>query len=92
MASLTLKGIPEELLDELRELAESERRSLTQEAIHLLEESIIERRERDAKRQSASRQAQAWRQLAGRWQSSRTVDEDIEDIYDARTAGRDVEL
>jgi len=40
MPSLTLKGIPEGLLGRLRVRAESERRSLNQEAIRLLERAL----------------------------------------------------
>lgn len=37
MASLSIKGIPEDLLDELRRSAERHRRSLNSEVLHLLE-------------------------------------------------------
>ncbi|NBB87372.1 MAG: plasmid stability protein [Bacteroidetes bacterium] len=42
MAALTLKGIPEDVMDRLRELAEVERRSLNQQAILLLERAVAE--------------------------------------------------
>ena len=44
MASLTLKGIPEPLMERLRRLAEQERRSLNQQAIRLLEQSLMPKR------------------------------------------------
>ncbi len=40
MASLTIKGIPENLLDLLRRRAEQHRRSLNSEVLHLLERSV----------------------------------------------------
>lgn len=40
MASLTIKGIPDDLLDHLRRRAEQHRRSLNSEVLHLLEGSI----------------------------------------------------
>lgn len=40
MASLTLKGIPSELMQRLREIAERERRSLNQQAILILESAL----------------------------------------------------
>jgi len=92
MASLTLKGLPDELLDKLREIADEERRSLTQEAILMLEESVRVRTERKQRGDTSTRQADAWRKLAGRWKSERTVDEEIEEIYEARTSGRQVDL
>ena len=39
MAALTLKGIPDETLSRLRELAASQRRSLNQQAIYVLEQA-----------------------------------------------------
>lgn len=44
MPSLTLKNIPDELMDELREVAEQERRSITQQVLYMLEQ-VIARRE-----------------------------------------------
>ena len=40
MPSLTLKGIPEEVMEQLRRLAERERRSLNQQAILILEQAL----------------------------------------------------
>lgn len=40
MPSLTLKSIPETLLEQLRSLAEKERRSLNQQTILLLEQAL----------------------------------------------------
>ena len=40
MASLTLKGIPGELMQRLRDVAERERRSLNQQAILILERAL----------------------------------------------------
>ena len=42
MPALTLKGIPEEVMDRIRELADTERRSLNQQAILLLERAVAE--------------------------------------------------
>jgi len=44
MASLTLKGIPDDLLNRLRRVAESNRRSLNREVIERLERSLEGRR------------------------------------------------
>ena len=40
MASLTLKGIPSELMRQLREMAKCERRSLNQQAFLILERAL----------------------------------------------------
>lgn len=42
MAAITLKGVPEDLMDRLRTLADEERRSLNQQAILLLERAVAE--------------------------------------------------
>ena len=44
MASLTLKGIPDDLLERLRRVAETNRRSLNREVIERLERSLEARR------------------------------------------------
>lgn len=43
MAALTLRGIPDEVMERLRERADTERRSLNQQAILLLERALAER-------------------------------------------------
>ncbi len=40
LATLTLKQVPDSLVEELRQLAERERRSLNQQAIYCLEQSV----------------------------------------------------
>ena len=42
MASITLKGLPDELKIRLEEIADRERRSLNQQAIMLLEQAVRE--------------------------------------------------
>jgi plasmid stability protein len=42
MASLTLKNIPDELLERLRLVAERERQSITQQVLYILERSLTE--------------------------------------------------
>lgn len=42
MASLTLKGLPDDLKDRLAAIADRERRSLNQQAILLLERAVAE--------------------------------------------------
>jgi plasmid stability protein len=89
MASLTLKDLPPRLLTRLRALAARERRSLNQEAIALLEGAVAAHEDADDR---AQRQVKAWRALAGQWASEATFDDEVDALYAARTAGRDVEL
>ena len=43
MASITIKGVPNDLMDRLRSLAAQERRSINQQTIRLLEEALAEK-------------------------------------------------
>lgn len=92
MASLTLKNIPDPLLERLRERAESDRRSLTQEILFLLEEALQRAGGRARAETEAQAQADAWARLAGRWRSDRDKDAEIDEILGSRTRGREVKL
>ena len=43
MASITIKGVPDDLMNRLRALAGQERRSINQQTIRLLEEALAEK-------------------------------------------------
>jgi hypothetical protein len=43
MASITLKGLPDSLKEQIEEMADRERRSLNQQAIYLLERAVREK-------------------------------------------------
>ena len=89
MPSITLKDVPEELLLRLRAAAARERRSLNQEALVLIEGGLAAR---ETAEERAQRQVRAWLALAGAWVSDRPFDDEVADLYAARTAGRDVDL
>ncbi len=93
MASMTLKNIPDSLLDRLRERAAADRRSVSQEMIHLLARSLETVPDADPDAPTAAHtQAAAWARLAGRWQSDQSVEDEIREILAARTVGRNVDL
>ena len=93
MASVTLKDIPDELMDRLRRQAETDHRSLNKEAVFLLESALTQHgADSDAHGPPPGEQAATWRQLAGRWRSDYPIDQEIAAIYKARTTGRDVDL
>jgi plasmid stability protein len=85
MPTLTLRDVPAEVLKRLRRRAAEERRSLNQEAIHLLDLALR------AEMLSPAAQADAWMRLA-RWKSSKSAKQEIAEIYAARTLGRPVKL
>ncbi len=95
MANLTLRSIPEDVLDRLRTLAVVERRSLNGEILVLLEASL-ERETAEARGGEtvigAAMQARLWDALCGRWKDERGWKEIADDIVSHRTAGRKVAL
>jgi plasmid stability protein len=92
MASLTLKNLPDDLLRALRKAADKDRRSMTQEIIHLLE-LALGRAERSGLRPSdVDAQLAAWRKLAGKWQSDEDHATEAARLMTRRTRGREVDF
>ncbi len=91
MSSITFKNIPPELIERLKRRARQRRRSLTQEVLWLLEEAIG-MPPPSPERDRVAAQVEAWRRLAGRWADEQPVNEDVDQLYKARTNGRDVDL
>ncbi len=92
MTSLTLKNVPDKLMKALRKAAEGDRRSLNQEAMHLLEEALGKRAEVVTTRAKVEAQLETWRKLAGKWQSDLSPEEEGRQIMDARSGGREVDF
>ncbi len=93
MASLTLKNLPDELLRALRRAAENDRRSLTQEILHLLDAALRGRGEQPASRGAdAGAQLAAWRKLAGKWESDVDRATEAARILEYRTSGREIDI
>ena len=92
MASLTLKDIPDELLELLRQRAKQEDRSLNQQVLELLAGAVATAPSKVAVGEEIASQVVAWRELAGQWSSEQSVQEELDELYGARTLGREVEL
>lgn len=95
MPSLTIKDIPDPLLTRLRQRAATDRRSLNDEVIHLLDRVLSEAPaslESAALAERIEAQVRAWQTLAGRWDSDREPADEIGELYAARTPGRPVDL
>lgn len=93
VASLTLKNLPDELLNALREAAENDRRSLTQEIIHLLDGALRGRGEQpNPPRPDVEAQVAAWRKLAGHWESEIDQPTEAKRVMEQRTPGREIDL
>lgn len=96
MASITIKNIPDVVLDRARALAQADDRSLNKELIHLIE-AAVDRRLAETGNESAllvlaRSQAAAWRALANASGSPRVFEIDGDDLMGARTGGREVDL
>lgn len=92
MASLTLKNLPDPLLERLRERAAADRRSLTQEILFLLEDAMRRPTHEPSFADETRSQLESWRALLGQWRSELDPDEEISRILSTRTSGRDIEL
>ncbi len=93
MTSLTLKDFPEDLLNRLRLVAHRERRSMAQQAYHLLERGLKSEEDRASlPSKEVTEQVARWRRLAGLWKSHLPFEEEVESLQAARTAGRPLDL
>jgi plasmid stability protein len=93
MASLTLKNLPDDLLEALRQAAERDRRSLTQQVIHLLESALATPSIRsEAVAADVEAQVAAWRKLAGSWVSDVDERTEVDELLERRTTGRKVDF
>jgi hypothetical protein len=91
MPTLTIKKFPDKLLRALRREAENSRRSVTQEVLSRLEDSVGVKTRR-TKYQAIENQVASWSKLVGKWKSNLTVKEEIDRLYRARKRGRKVKL
>lgn len=97
MKSITLRKVPENVTERIREFSERERRSINSEFLVIIEEGLEAHSaelDNTVPRAHISRAAQiaAWKDLAGKWKDKRPATEIVEDIRHARTAGREVKL
>jgi len=95
MANLTVRNIPDELLNKIRLLSIIEKRSVNSEILMVLEKGVS--KESDSvqyvKNQlSNDTQIKLWQNLCGRWKDSRSTAEITSDILGSRSQGRTVDL
>ena len=95
MANLTVRNIPDELLNKIKLLSVLEKRSLNNEILIILEKGLS--KESDSAKYvknhiSNDTQIKLWQNLCGRWKDSRSTVEIISDIIGSRSQGRRVDL
>jgi len=95
MASITIKEVPDMLLERLRRRAREDKRSMNREAIYLLDLALAGQavdQDLEGRKRDVESQIPAWRRLAGQWDSDLDIADEIERIYAARSVGRRVDL
>ena len=95
MVNITVRNIPDELLNKIRILSIVEKRSLNSEILMVLEKGLS--KESDSVNYikdylSKDTQIKLWQNLCGRWKDSRSTAEIISDIIGSRSEGRSVDL
>ena len=95
MANLTVRNIPDELLNKIRLLSIIEKRSVNSEILMVLEKGLS--KESDSvnyvrNQLSNDTQIKLWKNICGRWKDSRSTAEIISDIIGSRSQGRRIDL
>lgn len=93
--NLTIRNIPDYVINKIRTLSRMEKRSLNNEILLVLERGVEEEMHHhfNIKRNiNKNAQVDIWRRLSKEWQDDRSTAEIISDIYDNRTLGRDIQL
>jgi hypothetical protein len=96
MAHLTVRNIPESILEQIKTLSLPGRRSMNSEILVLLEAALRAYRRAGVTEPSyhvsTDAQIEVWERLSGEWDDDRTTEDIIDDIYSNRTAGRSIDL
>lgn len=93
--NLTIRNIPDEVMNKIRTLSQVERRSLNSEILMVLEKGLnykLENLFNIKENMTRELQVNIWKGLAGKWEDDRSTNEIIDDIYSHRTAGREIKL
>ncbi len=87
MANLQIKGIQDELYEEIKKLASSENRSVSQQVLFLVKEYLAKRKHLAA----AKSPAQVLLELSGSWEDDMDAEQIIRQIRSARKNSRELE-
>jgi plasmid stability protein len=87
VTNITVRNIPDELLDKLRTISILERRSLNSEILMALEKGLAKESESVTyitDNLSKDAQIKLWQNLGGRWKDNRSTADIISDIIQSR--------
>jgi hypothetical protein len=86
MANLQIKGIKDDLYNEIKKMAAAENRSISQQILFLVKSYMAKRPRCDA----AKSPAEVLIDLQGSWQDERDADQIIEQVQRARRNSKDL--
>ncbi|MFA5996081.1 MAG: hypothetical protein WCW27_04495 [Patescibacteria group bacterium] len=97
MSTITVRNIPNEIMELIKMLAQKEKRSLNNELVLFIEKGVTNymvSRDRvdDKTLLSKTAQISLWQELSGKWNDDRSTEQIVQDIYQTRTLGREVNL
>jgi plasmid stability protein len=96
MTSITIRNIPNEIFELVKTLAQTEKRSINNELVLLIEKGIVNHVNNnqisDEILISKETQIDLWKEIMGKWEDERATENIIKDIYDSRTLGREIQL
>ncbi|MEW6088062.1 MAG: Arc family DNA-binding protein [bacterium] len=95
MANMTIRNIPEDVIDKIKTLSVLERRSINNEILVVLEKGLKEETMIDEVLEKIIHpvlQIKIWENLCGKWRDKRTTEKIIDDIISTRSRGRKVVL
>jgi len=95
MTNLTVRNIPDEIMEKIRTLSSLERRSVNNEILILLETGILGQVKTVQKKSYSLNkkvQLEIWENLCGQWKDKRSTKIIVKDIISKRSSGRKVEL
>ena len=84
MANLQIKGIQDELYDEIKKLASAENRSVSQQVLFLIKEYLARRKHL----KTVKAPAQVLLELCGSWHDERQAEEIIAEIKSSRKGSK----
>jgi plasmid stability protein len=93
--NITVRNIPDEVIRKIKTLSHKSKRSLNNEILVILEQSLQdEMRVNFGVTSHLTRDVQVsiWKKLASAWHDERSTQDIIEDIYESRTLGREFHL
>jgi len=95
MKNLTIRNISEDLLEKIKSLARTGRRSMNNEILIVLERGAsmeFDQQILGKNPVSKNTQISIWEEIGGKWEDSRSTEEIIKDIVRKRSKGREVNL